>query len=210
MSADTNAGAGGPDDVLLALRTATAAVHDALERELDLLRPDLTLDEYATVLARMAAFYAPLERRIHGLPDLAAQVPALTARRKLPLLERDLRALAARGVAWSAGDHVPDALLPCVDAVPTALGCLYVLEGATLGGRVIAPHLARCLGLSATDGAAFHAGYGDATGRMWRGMQGALRAAGHGAARTAMIAAATTTFAGLAAWCAARQPTHPP
>jgi heme oxygenase (biliverdin-IX-beta and delta-forming) len=192
-------------DVLATLRMATAAVHAALERELDLLRPDLGLDEYAAVLAHMAAFYAPLEQRIHDVPGLATRVPALGARRKLPLLEDDLRALRARGIAVASPGRVPAALLPEVAAPPAALGCLYVLEGATLGGRVIAPHLARCHGLTATDGAAFHAGYGGETGRMWRGMQDALRAADtEGGARAAMAAAATATFAGLAAWCAAR------
>ncbi|MEQ8663054.1 MAG: biliverdin-producing heme oxygenase, partial [Gammaproteobacteria bacterium] len=168
-----------------------------------LLREDLTLPAYAAVLTCMTAFYAPLERRIHAMPALAARVPALAARRKLPLLARDLRALRERGVAVRAAGRVPPTLVPDLADVPSALGCLYVLEGATLGGRVIAPHLERHLGLTARDGAAFHRGYGDDTGRMWRALQGALRAAATDAsARTAMVAAANATFTGLAAWCA--------
>ena len=40
--------------------------------------------------------------------------------------------------------------LPPLETQADAFGCLYVLEGATLGGRVISRHIERALGLDAT------------------------------------------------------------
>ncbi len=51
-----------------------------------------------------------------------------------------------------------------------ALGCLYVLEGATLGGQVISRHLAK-LGIGPENGGRFFNGYGARTGEMWKSFQ---------------------------------------
>ena len=55
-----------------------------------------------------------------------------------------------------------------------ALGCLYVLEGATLGGVLIARHVRASLGFDGDAGSAFYLGYGPRTGAMWRGFCGVL------------------------------------
>ena len=200
MNTAGNAGA----DVLTALRTATAPLHDNLETRLDLLDPDLDVAAYAYVLSVFAAYYAPLEAQIYTLPGLDDWVPALERRRKLPLLERDLQHLQPqRGVTTT----VPLDLVPRLDTPLAALGCLYVLEGATLGGRVIARHLDARLGIDARNGGAFHTAYGPEAGRMWRSMQDALRSADSSAsARAIIIGAAYATFAGFASWCALSLP----
>jgi heme oxygenase (biliverdin-IX-beta and delta-forming) len=155
--------------ILEALKSGTAAQHERVEALLALDGPPLTRARYATVVSELRALYAPLERALFARLD--ADVPAgwrLPAfvpsdRRKLPLLDRDLAALSL-----GTPPDAPVAVLPAVATVPAALGALYVLEGATLGGRVIARRLAD-LGLAPATGAAYFAGYGDATGAMWRG-----------------------------------------
>ena len=93
------------------------------------------------------------------MPDLE---PVL--RQKLPALTRDLASLAVP--ASAAGLRPPPA--PRLGSVSSALGALYVLEGASLGGRVIERRVARVLGVSPNDGGAYFHGYGDNTGAMWR------------------------------------------
>ena len=57
------------------------------------------------------------------------------------------------------------------------MGCLYVLEGATLGGVVIRRHPEQKLRLGPDNGAAFFHAYGPDTGRRWREFCGALELA---------------------------------
>ena len=56
---------------------------------------------------------------------------------------------------------------PVIAGGGTALGILYVFEGATLGGRVVERHVAPRLRLTSHDGIAFFHGYGERTGEMW-------------------------------------------
>jgi heme oxygenase len=118
------------------------------------------------------------------------------ARLKAPLLESDLRALRL-----PAGQLPRCVNLPTLAGVPQLLGCLYVLEGATLGGRVITQRLAANLGLQAVSGSAFFSGYGTETAVRWH-------AFGRFLAETALqldqdnliVAGANDTFATFAAW----------
>jgi len=155
--------------ILDALRAGTAPQHEHLEAMLALDADSLSAVRYASVVRAFRALYAPLERAL----DLALGVddPAgwrrpefdLAARRKLPRLDRDLAALSL-----GTPPDAPAAALPALADVPTALGALYVVEGATLGGRVIARRLAS-LGISPATGGAFFDGYGAATGAMRNG-----------------------------------------
>jgi heme oxygenase len=61
--------------------------------------------------------------------------------------------------------------------VPTlahALGLLYVLEGATLGGQLLRRRLGPALGLTEERGLAFFTAYGAEVGPMWRAFADAL------------------------------------
>jgi len=132
------------------LRAHTATVHAATEA-LPLMRRVLTDHPspagYRGYLAAFHALYLAVE------PALYAATPAqllteLGIAPKLPALQQDLRALAA--TAGGAPPLPPPgscqavrALLDLPDTTrgAAALGGLYVLEGATLGGQVIARHL---------------------------------------------------------------------
>ncbi len=49
-----------------------------------------------------------------------------------------------------------------------ALGCLYVLEGATLGGQVLSRRSAEPFGFTRAHGCAFFHRYGDQVGPLWQ------------------------------------------
>lgn len=181
------------------LKEATRAVHARIEAALRVTDPALGLPGYVEVLQRFLGFYGPAEALLARCEGLRACVPDLDGRLKVPLLRRDLRALSMDDEA----DHCRS--IPLVDGVPRALGCLYVFEGATLGGRVIGRHLSAHLGLDASCGAAFFAGYGERTGPMWQRMQASLRARLVSPAdRQEAARAACDVFRALEAWLAPR------
>jgi heme oxygenase len=80
---------------------------------------------------------------------------------------------------------------------------MYVLEGATLGGRVISRHLA-ARGIGPDTGGAFFAGYGNQTGEMWKSFSAAMGAyaEAHPESTGRMAEAADETFILLERWLA--------
>jgi heme oxygenase len=176
------------------LLEATRAAHARLESILPLASPQLTLREYSNVLRTFLSIYTVLEAQIelHG-PELARWDVDWPRRRKLPLLLRDAEALAAMAPAvWPAPS--PDAVLRLL--TPShAMGCLYVLEGATLGGKVIARNVRRVLGLGPDNGASFFDSYGSAAATSWQAFCAALeRCLPDEASRAQAADAATATF----------------
>lgn len=150
--------------LLAALQAATAAQHDRTESLVPAGDPALDLAGYAGILARFRAAYAPMESALATVawPAEFDWAP----RRKLPLLDADLAWLARQGIdlpTIAAGPALPAPL-----SLARAVGTLYVLEGATLGGQVLVRQLAPRLGVDAAGGASFYAGYGARTGAMWK------------------------------------------
>lgn len=180
------------------LRAATWQAHQRLEKRLNVAERFGHLDGYRVHLRRMHGFCAALEARC----DAAGIEQALgdyAQRRKRPLIERDLLSLGEAPEqcrALPVCSHLP----ACVDPA-AALGCLYVLEGATLGGRTLLPMVSSRLGLSAAHGAAFLASYGDQVAAMWRRFGAALDAWCASPERGARAAtAAQVTFLALERW----------
>ncbi|WP_431272010.1 biliverdin-producing heme oxygenase [Dankookia sp. P2] len=133
-------------------------------------------------------------RRRWTRPCLAPWGIDVAERRRAWMIEADLRALGA-----PAG---PPALapLPPLGSAARALGCLYVTEGSTLGGRQLARALDGLLP-PGPEGRRFLLGHAEAHAAMWRACCQALEACGADPARrAAMLAAATATFAAFEAW----------
>ena len=80
-------------------------------------------------------------------------------------------------------------------------GCLYVLEGACLGGQVIAQALHQQLGVAKGSGASFFVGDAEATSSRWilflTWLDGLARA---GARSEEIVASACATFLTFARW----------
>jgi heme oxygenase (biliverdin-IX-beta and delta-forming) len=182
------------------LRSETRALHEQVEanpRLNRIMQEGYTRDEYRVLLMRLYGFYAPLEDLVaEVLPDAPFR---LTERRKAPLLRHDLIAL---GLIRSDVDHLPlCGDVPEVATLPQALGCLYVMEGATLGGKIMSRQLRRSLVLGVDSGAAFYSSYGDRIGEMWRALCHAINAVPlDDFSRCALVTAARETFEKLDSW----------
>ena len=182
------------------LKRDTAAVHQHLEDQLGLLDPSLDVHQYLRVLETFYGFYVPVEIDVTRLA--AADVtPGFPLRLRAKLIERDLLALGLSPADIAALPLCSDR--PELSCIEDLAGCLYVLEGACLGGQVLSPLLHRRLGLTKGSGAAFFAGDEESTLPRWTlivaWIDGLPRT---GASTTKIISAATATFDAFARWAA--------
>ena len=171
---------------LLALRHGTRTEHERLEAGLDLLSPTLTRSRYIEVLERFLGVVAPLEARLDGAPLPVDDWPA---RRKAHLLADDL----GHDDVEACDD------LPEVGTPDRALGCLYVLEGSTLGGREVAAVVEHRLGAGMPT--RYFRSYGHDVPVRWSSFRGAVAArADAGGDVGAMVDAARHTFEVFERW----------
>ena len=185
--------------LLQRLRAETQESHQRLESRLDLLQTALSLKCYRDLLARFYGFYVPVEVSLSMWCDTEIPCVQFAQRVKVPLLAQDLKALGWNAMQIAALPMCK--ALPALRCAPQALGCLYVLEGATLGGQIISRHLQQIHGLNAENGSAFFCSYSDRVGEMWRAFGSALNAYPVGPAEEALIVgAACETFAALETW----------
>jgi len=149
--------------ILDKLRANTKQNHEDLEAEmLPMIKGIRTKADYARLLRIFYGFYKPLEEGIdqyigeHELPDLQQ-------RRKTSLILDDLVQL---GQPFS--DIPIDASAPSINSIGDAFGAMYVMEGSTLGGKVISKMIASGLGINEQQGLSFFHGYGGETGSRWK------------------------------------------
>jgi heme oxygenase len=187
------------------LRSATQPVHLELERHLAILDPDVSMVRYTQIIAVFYGFYRPLEAGLERLNALApARAFPLRARTKL--LERDLLAL---GLDLQSISELPTCIdLPGLREPEDFAGCLYVVEGASLGGQVITRSLRERLKLTDDGGTAFFAGDGTFTVARWKCVLDWLEHVGHSGLRIEQIVtSACETFSSLLNWARVRR-TH--
>jgi heme oxygenase len=147
------------------LRQETAASHQHLEDNAlsrALLSPSLTLSDYRAYLAALYAVTIACEDQV--FPAISHIVPDLQCRYKSGKIIEDL---SCTGLS----DVEIDALPVCQFEFSTpaeALGIMYVIEGSTLGGRILYKHVHESFGLSSERGAAYFWGYGEQTGILWK------------------------------------------
>lgn len=150
---------------------------------------------YVALLAAFHGFIAPWEAALaRALPSTLHE--AFEARRKSAWLEADLHVLGA-----SLGTR--RAAVPVPDSLPGQIGAWYVVEGSTLGGRIIAPALAAHFGFAPRQGNAYFDAYGADTGSRWRSFRMLAEAEVGPSDIEACVAGARLTFEALDAWFAA-------
>jgi heme oxygenase len=180
------------------LKTETMAAHQSLEahpRLLPLGEGTLTRAGYGAVLQRFLPFWEAVEAAAYGRADVAEILPDMHERVLSPKIAADLAALEMGRLP------VPAPRVDWVTDLPSAMGTIYVLEGSTLGGRVIIKRVMDQLGLTPENGAAYYHGYGADTGTKWKAFQTAIHSREWTAAEAdAIVAAANATFAALQDW----------
>lgn len=188
--------------LLQRLKAETRPHHERAERSVHLMDPGLTLEHYRRHLEALYGFYGPLEAMLAQQP--AELVPELrvSERWKLPLLARDLLALGHDDASLARLPRAP--WLPPLPGLPEALGCFYVLEGATLGGQLILRHLQRHFAGTPAGDFAFFRAYGEDVGPMWKAFGEALTRASMAADSqlfdTRVVQGAKDTFEAFERW----------
>jgi heme oxygenase len=180
------------------LKRDTACLHRRLETDLGLLETDLSLDQYRRILELFFGFYSPVETGIAQLVSagLALEFPLQV---RAGLIESDLRSL---GLSRSQVTGLPRCVdLPRLSSREELAGCLYVIEGACLGGQFIAPVLRDRLGVDQACGASFFIGDAERTRERWSQflvwLEGLVRASG---ATEEIITSARATFMAFSLW----------
>ncbi len=146
------------------LRASTRALHDDLERVVDIDRRIATKRDYRAHLLRLWALHTAIERTTERF-DFAPMGFTYRGPHRSSLLERDLEDL---GIATGAlpALQLPDA--PVWETSHAALGSLYVVEGSAKGARAILPIIRARLGYRPEHGAAYFYGFGAETAALWR------------------------------------------
>ena len=168
------------------LKEATRLEHERLERLLELDSAATTRARYGEYLRFAHAFHASMEPAFER-ERLGQFGLDMHARRKAPWLGEDLESLGLAPLPPPAIDEDDDPI--------RLLGRAYVLEGATLGGRVLLDRLGMRCGVKPGAGATYLAGYQAETGSMWKRFVAALDTAPLGEAdQERCVAAARQTF----------------
>lgn len=186
--------------MLKSLKTATQSRHADLERRLPLLEADLAHATYWRFVRRLFGFYEPLETQLLTLPWWDSIGVDYTLRYKTSRLLRDLNVLGDTSAAIAALPRCER--LPPLTNLAQLWGCLYVIEGATLGGQIIIKNLNTHLALTASSGASFFDGYGAQTGAQWKAFCAAVPRAADcsGEYQFDMMASANLTFDLFSQW----------
>ena len=122
----------------------------------------MTLADYQTYIAKLYGVTLGCERDI--FPQLKALFPDLNERFKSGLILKDL---ASTGISGTFLANIPVFQFG-TSGVAEALGVMYVLEGSTLGGKILYRHIQNVLGLDFENGASYFWGYGPDTGIFWK------------------------------------------
>jgi heme oxygenase len=181
--------------ILARLKTETRAAHDRIEAAMDLDRRIASRDAYRSLLIRFYGFHKAWEE------EAARRAPDrdfFERRRKTQHLVRDLEALGLK-----SDDIIrlpqcrPLMPLPGPEAV---LGSMYVVEGSTLGGAIIARDVKNRLGLDAETGCAYFRSYGRDIAAMWESFGAVLLEASAPEVDDLIVESAQKTFDVMHDW----------
>ena len=179
--------------ILPRLRLETRPFHDAVEANAfnqALTAGTVTAAQTAQFQARMYGFVQPYEAALRRHAADFGPGWQLEQRYRAHLILEDLARLG-----YLAEPPVCPAMPP-LETRAQLLGAMYVLEGSTLGGQVIA----RKLAAADIAGRRFFAGRAERTGPLWKQFGQLLTEAAASEDADAIVASAILTFQTLAKW----------
>jgi heme oxygenase len=124
-------------DVLRALRTATHALHEALDSQLPIAREDASLADYAAHLRALRPWLESVRQALAGAGDPGLDRVARRTERRLAALMLDLEDASAAPAAASFAPLDAHRLADGARDPAFAWGLAYVLEGSQLGGAAM-------------------------------------------------------------------------
>ncbi|RYZ72265.1 MAG: hypothetical protein EOP05_11200 [Proteobacteria bacterium] len=184
------------------LKEATMASHTEIESNPTLAKltsPSLTESDYKFILSRYFGFFSPLEAQLRerGAANL---VPDFEMRVRAPRLFKDLRALGLSETDI-AGLQTCNAL-PSVESDSKKMGVMYVTEGSTLGGMLIAKHL-RTMPFFNEENGHFFTENPQSVSARWKAFIEKLESSAGSLNEAETLKSATETFDKLDAWMSA-------
>ena len=193
-----DAGPQPPFDIFRSLKEGTADIHLRLEERVPVFREGFDLAGYGRLLECYFGFWSPLEAKLSQSTSLKPVELDLQGRLKSPLLAADLLFLGLNPAAVRHCDR-----LPAVDTFARGAGCLYVLEGSTLGSRFISRRIEQDLQLRDGTGASFFNAYGESVGRRWKDFKSFVAAHVNSGQTDEIVTAARQTFECFYDWLGA-------
>ncbi|OWK74414.1 heme oxygenase [Flavobacteriaceae bacterium JJC] len=145
------------------LKANTKILHDQVEAKFNSNRifdGTFSMRDYRNLILYNYLFLHNFENEVFsGISESVAEDLNLGKRRKLSLIERDLESLNMEKSTVQ--------ILPDIKNEAEALGMLYVMEGSTLGGNVIAKQLSKNPDFHEVSFSYLRC-YGDRTGSYWK------------------------------------------
>lgn len=178
------------------LKSETKPFHRAVESahyQRALSSGNLSLAQYARYLNILLGIHSQWETQCATYPDWAQYGIRIEERSRIPQLHMDLAHMGiavapAVGVSWMPGSFAQ------------AAGLMYVLEGSTLGGNILAERVPKIFaGQVAAECTHYFRAYGSETMRLWREYCDFLDRFGeaHADLQAECIAAASSAFTAL-------------
>ncbi len=188
--------------ILTELKSQTRPQHDSVEGNpfgKAMMDGTMSIEQYKEFLQKFYGFHVPLEQVLSGFEWSRLGI-AFDERRKIALLEQDLRALGMTDTDITLLPRTED--LPTMNSLEDAVGVMYVMEGSTLGGQIQARQVQKMFGFTAENGTAYFSSYGANVGVMWKAYCEAIVSAANDdeAKEAVIIHSAKETFAALERW----------
>ena len=141
------------------LKESTQPSHQALEKKMvSIIKRIRTRQDYVNFLKLMYGYYSALEKRVQEY----VSEREIGKRRKAERLLEDITYFESTATPETLCDK-----LPPITSHAEALGAMYVMEGSTMGGKIIARMIEGQAGINGPSGFSFFNGYGEDTGKMW-------------------------------------------
>jgi heme oxygenase len=192
--------------IMAELKSATRAQHESVETLVGFEAAIRDLLSYRRLLEKFYGFYAPTEQQLGRVAGLEKALPDFASRMKTHLLRDDLNDLGGDASTLPLCHN-----LPVLTTVAEAIGCLYVLEGATLGGQILSRQAKNALAISPEYAGKFFSSYGSQVGSMWKRFSQSADAYCdlHPLERGAVVKSATDSFSALSNWMAVPRSSEP-
>jgi heme oxygenase len=181
------------------LKSGTIHQHQSMEKVVPIFRKEFTREAYVELLESFLGFFEPVERNLAAIQGWQKIGLNINERMRASLLRKDLAALRQDDSETRA--FAECVKLPRLASMEDALGCMYVLEGSTLGGQFIYRELLSRFGITPETGSKFFYGYGAQSGAMWKQFSECLSNYAQGIEnQDKIVVSAVATFDAFETW----------